>query len=68
MSLLTGQFLVNGTVPGNVTVNGTVPGSMYTALMSNNIIQDPYYRRNDAAYKWISRDDWTYSRHFRGIL
>ncbi|XP_062567240.1 beta-mannosidase-like isoform X2 [Saccostrea cucullata] len=37
---------------------------MYTALINNNVIQDPYYRDNDLKYRWIGRDDWTYSRVF----
>lgn len=45
---------------------GMVPGSMYTALMANKAIDDPYYRKNDEVYRWIGRDDWTYTRTFTG--
>ncbi|XP_062621903.1 beta-mannosidase-like [Saccostrea cucullata] len=48
----------------NINITGQVPGSMYTALINNNVIQDPYYRDNDLKYRWIGRDDWMYSRVF----
>ena len=47
-------------------IHGQVPGSMYTAMMAAQLINDPYYRKNDIEYKWIGRDDWTYSRTFNG--
>ncbi|XP_060074948.1 beta-mannosidase-like [Ylistrum balloti] len=48
-----------------ISVTGKVPGNMYTALMESNMIHDPYYRKNDEEYRWISRDDWSYSRTFQ---
>ena len=48
--------------------NGTVPGSVYTTLRDNKRIGDPYYRDNDDKYRWIARDDWSYSRTFQGKL
>lgn len=27
--------------------------------------QDPYYRFNDLNYRWISLDNWTYSKEFK---
>ncbi|KAK6181474.1 hypothetical protein SNE40_009317 [Patella caerulea] len=45
-------------------IPATVPGSVYTALIESNIIGDPYYRNNDVNYKWIGREDWTYTRTF----
>jgi beta-mannosidase len=26
--------------------------------------QDPYYRANDIAYRWVALDDWAYQRVF----
>ena len=49
-------------------MTGTVPGSMYTALMANKIIGDPYYRQNDLNYRWVGEDNWTYSRTFTGTF
>ncbi|XP_033733358.1 beta-mannosidase-like [Pecten maximus] len=49
-----------------ISITGNVPGNMYTALMGSHdhTIQDPYYRKNDEEYRWISRDDWSYNRTF----
>ena len=51
-----------------LSYNGTVPGSIYTTLKDNKKIGDPYYRDNDDKYRWIARDDWSYSRTFQGKL
>ena len=45
----------------NVSIPGAFPGDSFTDLMAANIIGDPYYRYNDENYRWISRDNWTYS-------
>ncbi|KAJ8407662.1 hypothetical protein AAFF_G00275190 [Aldrovandia affinis] len=41
-----------------------VPGCVHTALLKQGLIQDPYYRFNDLAYRWISLDNWTYTTTF----
>ena len=46
------------------SVVGHVPGSIYTDLMYNKIIGEPYYRFNDEAYRWVAKDNWTYSTNF----
>ncbi|KAL3837189.1 hypothetical protein ACJMK2_022560 [Sinanodonta woodiana] len=61
--LLNGQWMVYNKDMSFV-IPGNVPGSMYTALLDSGKIQDPYYRNNDVAYRWIGRDDWTYTRNF----
>ncbi|XP_063039646.1 beta-mannosidase [Engraulis encrasicolus] len=49
---------------GTCNVPAEVPGCVHTALHKQNFIQDPYSRFNDLEYKWISRDNWTYSLGF----
>ncbi|XP_019343596.2 beta-mannosidase isoform X2 [Alligator mississippiensis] len=49
---------------GSVSLRGAVPGCVHTALLRGGLVQDPYYRFNDLAYRWISLDNWTYSRTF----
>ncbi|XP_072351307.1 beta-mannosidase isoform X2 [Scyliorhinus torazame] len=49
---------------GSVSAAATVPGSAHSALLGAGTIQDPYYRFNDDAYRWIALDNWTYSRIF----
>ncbi|XP_062492706.1 beta-mannosidase isoform X2 [Pezoporus occidentalis] len=50
---------------GSVVLRGEVPGCVHTALHRAGLIQDPYYRFNDVMYRWISLDNWTYSRTFK---
>ncbi|NXN94233.1 MANBA mannosidase, partial [Rhinopomastus cyanomelas] len=50
---------------GSVSLRGEVPGCVHSALRRGGIIQDPYYRFNDVMYRWISLDNWTYSRTFK---
>ncbi|NWU97336.1 MANBA mannosidase, partial [Upupa epops] len=49
---------------GSVSLRGEVPGCVHSALRGRGVIQDPYYRFNDVMYRWISLDNWTYSRTF----
>lgn len=50
---------------GSLELPGEVPGCVHTALLQRNLIQDPYYRFNDLNYRWISLDNWTYSKEFQ---
>uniref|UniRef100_A0A9L0KBQ8 beta-mannosidase n=1 Tax=Equus asinus TaxID=9793 RepID=A0A9L0KBQ8_EQUAS len=50
---------------GSLELPGDVPGCVHTALLQQNLIQDPYYRFNDLNYRWISLDNWTYSKEFK---
>ena len=47
-------------------LDADIPGSIYTALMNNFLIGDPYYRDNDDKYRWISKDNWSFNRTFQG--
>ncbi|XP_040822704.1 beta-mannosidase [Ochotona curzoniae] len=49
----------------SVQLLGTVPGCVHSALFQQGLIQDPYYRFNDLEYRWISLDNWTYSKEFK---
>ncbi|KJE94140.1 mannosidase [Capsaspora owczarzaki ATCC 30864] len=50
----------------NVTFSGaSVPGNVHVDLQDvAKVISDPYYRFNEAAYRWIAMDTWTYSKSF----
>ncbi|KAF6372077.1 mannosidase beta [Rhinolophus ferrumequinum] len=50
---------------GSLELPGEVPGCVHSALFQRNLIQDPYYRFNDLNYRWISLDNWTYSKEFK---
>ncbi|XP_050430133.1 beta-mannosidase isoform X2 [Adelges cooleyi] len=53
---------------GSVTdVIAKVPGGVFADLLANGVLsQDPLYRYNDVAYRWVSADQWTYSTTFNG--
>lgn len=42
----------------------TVPGTVHTDLLSNGIIEDPYYRTNEKDLQWIDKNDWEYRSTF----
>ncbi|XP_068537934.1 beta-mannosidase [Anas acuta] len=50
---------------GSLRLPAEVPGCAHTALHRRGLVQDPYYRFNDVMYRWISLDNWTYSRTFK---
>uniref|UniRef100_A0A6I8PJV2 Beta-mannosidase n=1 Tax=Ornithorhynchus anatinus TaxID=9258 RepID=A0A6I8PJV2_ORNAN len=50
---------------GSVGLGGEVPGCVHTALSRQGLLQDPYYRFNDLEYRWITLDNWTYSKVFK---
>lgn len=37
-----------------------VPGDVHLDLLRNKLIDDPYYRDNEAKLQWIENADWTY--------
>ena len=42
----------------------TIPGSVYSFLLNNNLIQDPYYRDNELKVLPLMDHDYTFSREF----
>lgn len=53
-------YLGNHTKP----IDAVVPGSLYSALMANGIMSDPYYRLNQYSAEKYSEDDCTYEHVF----
>ncbi|KAG0721007.1 Beta-mannosidase [Chionoecetes opilio] len=47
----------------SISVGGQVPGGVYTDLLAANVLNagDFYYRYNDMDYRWVSKENWTYS-------
>lgn len=41
-----------------------VPGTVHTDLLSNNRIEDPFYRLNELDQQWIDKVDWEYKTTF----
>lgn len=38
----------------------SIPGLVHTDLLSNGIIEDPFFRLNERAVQWIDKEDWIY--------
>lgn len=41
-------------------MKASVPGTVYTDLMSNRRIPDPFYRGNELKVQWVSKQEWDY--------
>ncbi len=41
-----------------------VPGVVHTDLMSNGIIDDPYFGLNERHVQWVDKEDWVYEKTF----
>ena len=41
-----------------------VPVSVHTALLKNKMIEDPFYRDNEAKLQWIEEKDWEFQTTF----
>ncbi|XP_068084134.1 beta-mannosidase [Anabrus simplex] len=61
---LDGTWTVRNT-NNSVKAAARVPGGIYTDLRTANVLnQDLFYRYNDKEYRWVSLDNWTYTRSF----
>ena len=45
-------------------VTGNVPGSVYSALLANGLMEDPFYRDNEAKALAIMDEEFTFTREF----
>lgn len=60
---LNGQWLLSR--PNQpATLPAQVPGCVHLDLHRNGLIEDPYYRDNEANLFWIGETDWIYRRNF----
>ncbi|MCA1616575.1 MAG: hypothetical protein LC800_21275 [Acidobacteria bacterium] len=42
----------------------SVPGCVHTDLLANRLIEDPFFRDNEARQQWIGKTDWEYETTF----
>ena len=61
------KFILNG--KWNITSNtynttGEVPGSVYSALLANGLMEDPFYRDNEKKTTGITDEEFTFSKEF----
>ena len=52
-------------VNGSITIPATVPGVIHLDLLRANLIDEPYYRFNEANYRWIVYEPyWSFTKLF----
>lgn len=59
--MLNGQWNMSG---GEYCCSGIVPGSVYSFLLDNKLMPDPYYRTNEIEATEILENDFDFSRKF----
>ena len=51
--------------PGDsIFMPAEVPGDIYSDLLKNEKIDDPYYRDNEKKIQWVEKEDWEYKKEF----
>jgi beta-mannosidase len=61
------KFILNGTwqiTSNRYQTTGEVPGSVYSALLANGLMEDPFYRDNERKALSIMDEDFTFARQF----
>ena len=58
---LNGIWKMTGT---DIECEGKIPGSLYSFLLDEGMMKDPYYRENEFGALALSHDDYTFSRTF----
>lgn len=44
-----------------------IPGGVYSDLRRAEILtKDIFYRFNDEEYRWVAKDNWTFTTYFDG--
>lgn len=59
---LNGSWSLNSPQYSNLTAE--IPGSVLSTLLAHGLIEDPYYRDNEAAAREVLMDDYTLTRNF----
>ncbi|MBI9036848.1 MAG: glycoside hydrolase family 2 protein [Bacteroidales bacterium] len=45
-------------------MDAEIPGTLHTDLLTNEIIEDPFYRSNEKDLQWIETENWDYKNTF----
>ena len=59
---LNGQWTLSSEKYKDIAVS--VPGSVLSALLKAGLIEDPFYRDNEAKVREVLYDDYTFTRSF----
>ena len=58
---LNGKWRMYG---GGFDCTGTIPGSLFSFLLDNKLLEDPFYRDNELAALELTHSDYTFERDF----
>ena len=59
---LNGKWNMTG---GGYNCDGNIPGSVYSFLLDNKLMDDPYYRTNELQATPILENDFLFSKKFK---
>ena len=45
-----------------------VPGNIFTDLLDNELIEDPYQENNEQKLQWVEQEDWIYKKTLSLII
>ena len=48
----------------SIWYDAIVPGVVHTDLLSNDLIDDPFWGTNELTLQWIEKEDWNYKSEF----
>ena len=51
-------------VKDTVWHTATVPGNVFSDLLDNGLIEDPFIGDNEQKVQWVSKEDWEYKTNF----
>ena len=58
------ELVPNGILKYGKWHNAAIPGTIHTDLLTNGLIQEPFYSDNEAKLQWIGDVDWRYRTNF----
>lgn len=58
---LNGKWMMNG---AGYECEGTIPGSVYSFLLDNNLMEDPFYRQNELEALKLMENEFEFSKTF----
>ena len=58
---LSGKWRMTG---GGYDCEGNIPGSLYSFLLDNGLMEDPYYRDNEFSALALTHNDYTFEKRF----
>jgi beta-mannosidase len=60
-----GHWRVEDASAHGPSIAAQVPGDIFTDLMRAKLIDDPYYRENNAKVQWVGKRAWRYTSQFK---